>query len=203
MANLEEEKVLLLVNEQLKSGRTAIEVVESCRKGVCIVGEMYSQGTYYLSDLVMSEEIFKRVMSIVESFLPAEEKYHGLRIVMGTAEGDIHDLGKNIVVYLLRSHGFHVYDLGVNVPPEKFLEAVIKTGAKVVGISVLLTFCVGAVKKVVELIEEKGLRDQVKIVIGGYPADKTVREFTGVDDSAQDILKALEIIMKYDKQQDG
>lgn len=198
MADLDEEKTLSLVEEQLKAGRTAIEIVESCRKGVSIVGERYGQGHYFLSDLVMSEEIFKGVMKLVEPFLPAEEQHHRLKIVMGTVEGDIHDLGKNIVIYLLRSHGYQVYDLGVSVPPEKFLEAINQTGAKVVGISVLLTFCVGAVKKVVELIEEMGLRDQVKIVVGGYPADETVKEFTGVDDCAQDVLKALEIIKKYE-----
>ncbi|MEW6662625.1 MAG: cobalamin B12-binding domain-containing protein [Bacillota bacterium] len=193
MAELDEEKVLLLVEEKIQAGHTPLEIVEICRKGVEIVGQRYSDGQYYLSDLIMSEEIFKGVMRVVEPSITVYVPQHGFPIVIGTIEGDIHDLGKNIVIYLLRSYGFHVHDLGVDVAPEKFVQAVNETGAPILGISVLLSFCVGAVKKVVDLLKETGLRDKVKVVVGGYPVNQLVQEYTGVDYYANDVTQVLDI----------
>lgn len=107
MANLEEDNALALVKKKLMQGETAYEIVEQCRKGVEIVGKRYSEGTYYLSDLIMSEAIFKEVMDITELHLPKNGvETNGVQVIMGTIEGDIHDLGKNIVIYLLRSSGY-------------------------------------------------------------------------------------------------
>lgn len=196
MAELDEDKAIYLVKQQIQAGRNCIDIVEDCRLGVEIVGKKYSQGEYFLSDLIMSEEIFRRVMQVLEPYIAASNPPGGIPVVMGTVEGDIHDLGKNIVAYLLRSHGFCVYDLGVNVPPEKFIKAVDETGAHYLGLSVLLSFCVGSVKKVVDLLKEVGLRNKVKVVVGGYPVDDIVKEYTGVDAYAQDINQALKIFKK-------
>lgn len=196
MAELDEERTIYLVRQQIAAGRSSIDIVEDCRKGVEIVGQKYSQGEYFLSDLIMSEEIFRCVMQTLEPYMVSCNPPQGVSIVMGTVEGDIHELGKNIVVYLLRSHGFCVHDLGVNVPPEKFIKAVVETGAQYLGLSVLLTFCVGSVKKVVDLLEEVGLRRKVKVVAGGYPVDEIVKEYTGVDAIANDITQALKIFQK-------
>jgi len=194
MANLEEEKALALVRNKIKAGETAFEIVEQCRQGVEIVGKRYSEGSYYLSDLIMSEAILKEVMELIEHhFLINGTETNGIQVIMGTIEGDIHDLGKNIVIYLLRSSGYRVHDLGVDVPPEKFVEAIKETGANIVGICVLLTFCIGYVKKLVDLLEEVGLRDKVKIVLGGYPVDEQVKEYTGVDYVSNDAVLALDI----------
>ncbi|MGB4505215.1 MAG: cobalamin-dependent protein, partial [Syntrophaceticus sp.] len=180
MANLEEDKAITIVKKKIEAGETAFDIVEQCRKGVEIVGKRYSEGDYYLSDLIMSEAILKEVMEIIEPHFPKNgTESKGTKVIIGTIEGDIHDLGKNIVTYLLRSSGYCVYDLGVDVPPEKFVEAVKETGAKIVGVCVLLTFCIGYVKKLVDLLEETGLRDQVTIVLGGYPVDEQVKEYTG------------------------
>lgn len=196
MADLDEEQTLSIVQKQIASGRSSIQIVEDCRKGVEIVGQRYSAGEYFLSDLIMSEEIFKGVMKLLEPSLVTPNPPGGVPIVMGTVEGDIHDLGKNIVVYMLRSNGFQVHDLGVNVPPEKFVQAVNETGARILGLSVLLSFCVSSVKKVVDLLKEVGLRDKVKIVVGGYPVDRVVKEYTGADDYANDITQAIKILKK-------
>lgn len=194
MANLEEEKALALVRNKIEAGETAFEIVEQCRKGVEIVGKRYSEGNYYLSDLIMSEAIFKEVMDITEPHFPKNGvETNGVQVIMGTIEGDIHDLGKNIVIYLLRSSGYRVHDLGVDVPPEKFIEAIRETGAKIVGVCVLLTFCIGYVKKLVDMLEEIGLRDDVAVVLGGYPVDEQVKEYTGADRYANDAVNALEI----------
>ncbi|MFZ7101111.1 MAG: cobalamin B12-binding domain-containing protein [Peptococcaceae bacterium] len=193
MANLDEERTLLLAEQAILAGQTPQEIIEICKKGVEIVGKRYSDGQYFLADLIMSEEIFKGVMKIVEPHIPVNPSANGFSIIIGTIEGDIHDLGKNIMIYLLRSSGYKVYDLGVDVSPERFVQAVNETGAPVLGISVLLSFCVGSIKKVVDLLEEVGLRDQVKIVIGGFPVNQTVKEYTGADFYAKDLTEALEI----------
>jgi methylmalonyl-CoA mutase cobalamin-binding domain/chain len=194
MANLEEDKAIAIVRKKIDDGETAFDIVEQCRKGVEIVGKRYSEGQYYLSDLIMSEAILKEVMDIIEPHFPKNgTDSNGTKVIIGTIEGDIHDLGKNIVIYLLRSSGYKVYDLGVDVPPEKFVEAIKETGAKIVGVCVLLTFCIGYVKKLVDLLAETGLRDSVKVVLGGYPVDEQVKEYTGADYVSNDAVKALKI----------
>lgn len=195
IANLEEDKAIAIVRKKIEDGETAFDIVEQCRKGVEIVGKKYSEGKYYLSDLIMSEAIFKEVMDIIEPHFPKNgtESHNGTKVIMGTIQGDIHDLGKNIVIYLLRSSGYCVYDLGVDVPPERFVEAIKETGARIVGVCVLLTFCIGYVKELVDLLEETGLREKVTIVVGGYPVDEQVKEYTGVDYVTNDAVRGLEI----------
>lgn len=194
MANLEEDKAIAIVRKKIEDGETAFDIVEQCRKGVEIVGKRYSEGQYYLSDLIMSEAILKEVMDIIEPHFPKNgTESNGTKVIIGTIEGDIHDLGKNIVIYLLRSSGYKVYDLGVDVPPEKFVEAIKETGAKIVGVCVLLTFCIGYVKKLVDLLKETGVKDDLTIVLGGYPVNEQVKEYTGADYVANDAVIALEI----------
>jgi len=194
------EKTLALVREKLAAGVTPMEIVEECRKGIELVGAKYGEGVFYLSDLIMSEEIFRRVMEILEPLFPPSDSPEGVKIIMGTIEGDIHDLGKQIVVYLLRSSGFKVYDLGVDVSPEKFIEAIKETGASIIGICVLLTYCIGTVKKVVDLLEETGLREKVTVVIGGYPVNAQIKEYTGVDYYSNDALQGLEIFKRISRE---
>lgn len=193
MADLDEEKTLMLVEERIRAGCTSLEIIESCRRGVEIVGEKYSDSYYFLSDLIMAEEILKEVMQILEPHITVNGSPKGISVVMGTIEGDIHDLGKNIVIYLLRSSGFQVHDLGVDVRPERFIQAVNETKASILGISVLLSFCIGSIKKVVDLLVDAGLRDKVKVVVGGYPVNQQVQEFTGADFYANDVAEALKI----------
>jgi len=196
IADLEEEKTLALVREKIKAGETPLDIVEQCRAGVEIVGRRYSEEKYYLSDLIMSEEIFRGVMNILEPHFPKNIGQNGVKIVMGTIEGDIHDLGKNIVINLLRSVGFNVYDLGVDVQPEDFINCLKETGASILGISVLITFSINSVKKVIRLIEDAGLRDKVTIVIGGYPVNEKIREYTGADYFETDPIKSVELFKK-------
>lgn len=200
IADLDEEKAIALVEERISAGDTPLKIVEVCKRGVEIVGRRYGKGEYYLSDLIMSEEIMKGIMNIVEPLILDNVPTNGMTIVLGTIEGDIHDLGKNIILYLLRSSGFKVHDLGVDVSPEDFVRAVNETKAPILGISVLLTFCIGSVKKVVDLLEEAGLRDQVKVVVGGYPVNELVKDYTGVDYYANDVTKVYEICQQVTKE---
>ena len=141
---------------------------------------MYASGQYFLTELMFSGEIMQGLMAKLEPFIAAtgaEGKIIGT-VVIGTVSGDIHDIGKNIVVNLLRSHRFKVIDLGVDVPAEKFVEMVQTSGAKVVGLSALLNSTYPEMKNVVEAFKEAGLRDQVKVIIGGTVVSEAVREFT-------------------------
>ncbi len=193
IANLEEDTTLRLVKEKIESGETPLDIVEQCRIGVEIVGKKYSEEIYYLSDLIMSEEIFRGVMEILEPHFPKNIKQNEIQLIMGTIEGDIHDLGKNIVINLLRSVGFEVHDLGVDVQPDDFVKCVKDTRASIIGISVLLTFSMNSVKKVIRLLDEAGLRDNVTVVIGGYPVNERIREYTGADYYETDAVKAVEL----------
>lgn len=199
IADLEEEKVLALVQQQIKSGVTPLNIVEKCRMGVEIVGKRYSEEMYYLSDLIMSEEILRGVMEILEPYFPQSDNRNGTKIVMGTIEGDIHDLGKNIVINLLRSVGFEIYDLGVDVQPEDFVKAVEETGASIVGISVLITFSINSVKKTIKLLEKAGLRNKVTVVIGGYPVNERIRDYTGADYYETDAIQSVYLFKKIAK----
>ncbi len=194
IANLDEEKSLALVQSEINAGKSPLDIIEQCRQGVQIVGQRYAEEVYFLSDLIMSEEIMRGVIEILEPYFPKHQKGNGPKVVIGTVEGDIHDIGKNIIVYLLRSIGFQVYDLGVDVSPEAFIQAIMETGAKIVGISILLTFSITAVKKVIRLLSEAGLRDKVKIIIGGYPVNEKIREFTGADYYENDPIRAIDLI---------
>lgn len=197
IADLDEEKTLDLVREKIKNGETALEIIEQCRKGVEKVGEQYENGNYYLSDLIMAEEIFKEVAEIVEPHFPiniAGNQTSDVKVIMGTIEGDIHDLGKNIVTYLLRSAGYQVYDLGIDLPPERFIEAIRETGPAILGgVCVLLTFCIGSIKKLVNLLNESGFRDRTIVVVGGYPVNDEVKEYTGADYCTNDPNRVLSI----------
>jgi len=193
VVDLEEEKVFALVLDKVENGESALEIVEQCRLGVKGVGEKYSKGVYFLSDLVMSEEIFKNVMSILEPQFKNNIRKDVTPVVMGTIEGDIHDLGKNIVSYLLRSIGYEVIDLGIDVSPETFVRTIQKTGATILGISVLLTSCMDNVKKTIEMLNTFGLRSNVKVVVGGHPINHRVSSYVGADYFTSCGIKALKI----------
>lgn len=193
LKNLDEKKVNEEVEAMLKGGVPALDIINSCNEGMVAVGELFSEGKYYISQLIFSAEMLKQIMKQLEPMLEqgAAENVQG-KVIMGTVKGDIHDIGKNIVTTLLRGSGFEVIDLGVDVPPEKFVEAVKETGAKVLGLSALLNFTYPEMKNVVDAMAEAGLRDQVKIMIGGAPVDEQVRSFSGADFVADDAVAGVQ-----------
>ena len=194
LRDLDEYRVNELVDEKLAQKVSPIEIINDLNEGIVAVGELYASGQYFLTELMFSGEIMQGLMAKLEPFIAAkgaEGKIIGT-VVIGTVSGDIHDIGKNIVVNLLRSHRFKVIDLGVDVPAEKFVEMVQTSGAKVVGLSALLNSTYPEMKNVVEAFKEAGLRDQVKVIIGGTVVSEAVREFTGADAYATDAVKGIE-----------
>jgi len=192
LRDLNEKKVYDLVEQEVKDGVPAMEIVHACNEGMVGVGERFSTGEYFISQLIFSAEILKAVMKRIEPLLPKGEagKSAG-KVVIGTVKGDIHDIGKNIVITLLRSSNFDVTDLGVDVPAEKFVIALKETGARILGLSALLNFTYPEMKHVVEEVAKAGLRDKVKIIIGGTPVNEQVRQFTGADHYAADAVAGV------------
>ena len=194
LRDLNEQKFIELVDKQIEAGVPVMEIIEDCNAGMVAVGELFSQKKYYISQLMFSAEILKGAMKKLETLLAGEDNEGAQeKVIIGTVKGDIHDIGKNIVVTLLKGSGFHVIDLGVDVPAEKFVEAIKASGAKALGLSALLNFTYPEMKSVVDAVTAAGIRDQVKIIIGGAPVNEQVREFSGADYCAADAVAGVEI----------
>ncbi|MCX8171845.1 MAG: cobalamin-dependent protein [Candidatus Bathyarchaeota archaeon] len=185
--NLEEEKVIRIVENLLREGRDPSEILDVCRRAASLIGERFERCEYFLSELVFAGEIFNSVMRIVLPELKREVKPAGT-IVLGTVQGDIHDIGKNIFKAFAEAAGFRVIDLGVDVPPERFVEAVRSHNPDIVGMSGLLTISYESMKKTVEALREAGLRDRVKVIIGGGRVDEYVKRYTGADEWADNAM---------------
>lgn len=193
LADLKEAEVLEQVRRQLDAGADPLKVLAACQAGMVEVGRKFENSTYYISDLMMAGEIFKQIGELLAPKLKGAGGPTGGKIVAGTVKGDIHDIGKDIVVGMLKSANFDVTDLGVDVPPERFVEAVKQSGAEVVSLSALLTIAFDSLKATVEAFEQADLRDRVKIMIGGGPVDEKVCRFAGADAWGSDAQAAVKL----------
>ena len=194
LRDLDEKKVNELVEKEIAGGASALDIINACNEGMVAVGELFSKCEYFISQLIFSAEILKGVMKRIEPLLEGSVATGAKgKVVIGTVKGDIHDIGKNIVVTLLRGSGFEVIDLGVDVPAEKFVDALKQSGAKVLGMSALLNFTYPEMKNVVDAVAAAGLRDNVKVMLGGAPVNEQVREFSGADFAARDAVHGIEI----------
>lgn len=200
MANMREQEALNVAEKMLNDGEDPLRVLELCREAIEIVGKQFEVGKYFLPELVLAGEMLKRISKMAEPFLEQESEVRTERlgkVVIGTVEGDIHNIGKDIVTFLLDVNGFEVHDLGVDVPPQRFVEAIKEVQPEVVGMSALLTLAFESLKSTVEAIKEAGLRDQVKIMIGGGAVDEEVREYSGADAYGEDAMAAVNLSKEW------
>jgi methanogenic corrinoid protein MtbC1 len=182
MKELDEDKVKEMVDSELAKGTSPLDIVAALNQGVVGVGQLYESGEYFVSQLMFAAEILTDVMETLEPVMTRTGAMDPSRtVVIGTVAGDVHDIGKNIVGTLLKGSGYNVIDLGVDVPVKKFIEAVSTHKPKLLGMSALLSFTYPAMKEVVDTLVEKGLRDSVKVVIGGAPCNEEVRKYAGAD----------------------
>ncbi len=194
LRDLQEQKVYALVDDMIGNGVSPLTIVEECNQGMVEVGELFAQNKYFISQLIYSSEILKAVMAKLNPLLENMEKSESAgKVVIGTVKGDIHDIGKNIVVTLLRGAGFEVTDLGVDVPWERFVKALRESGAKVLGLSALLNFTYPEMQTVVERVRSADLQDQVSVIIGGAPCNEQVRQYCGADYYAKDAVDGVAI----------
>lgn len=197
LVELKEEETLAEVSRSLEEGVDPVVLVEELRKGMTVVGERFECQDYFLSELIMSAEIFKEAIALIEPHMDKSGRPSKGGIVIGTVKGDIHDIGKNIVATLLRCEGYEVHDLGVDVPPERFVEKLKETGIELLALSGLLTLAFDAMKETVDWLKEAGLREKVKVIIGGGPVNERVVEFAGADAFGRDAASAVRLANQY------
>jgi methanogenic corrinoid protein MtbC1 len=198
LADLKEEDALKIVEEKLNAGENPFKILEDVRLGMEIVGNRFANNEYFISDLLYAGEILRAVTEKVKPKLATTKEAKSLgKVIIGSVAGDIHDIGKNIVVFMLEANGFEVHDLGVDVPPEKFVEEIKGTGATIVGLSGFLTLAFDSMKKTVEATEKAGLREKVKIMIGGGQITEEIRRYTGADAYGRDAMDAVTLTKKW------
>ena len=198
LADLKEQEALKIVKDRLSAGEEPLKILEDARKGMEIVGKRFADSEYFIPDLVYSGEILKEITELVKPKLAksAEAKRLG-KVVFGTVAGDIHDIGKNIVVFMLDVNGFEVYDLGVDVPAQKFVDKIKESGAPIVGLSGFLTLAYDSMKQTIEAIKDAGLRDKVKVMIGGGQISEEIRKYTGADAYGKDAMAGVSLAKKW------
>ena len=199
LADLKEDDLLKLTKKRIESGDDPMKVLEDSRKGMEIVGRRFADGEYFLPELVYSGELLKQVTEIVKPHITetvTDTKRLG-KIVLGTVSGDIHDIGLNIVDFMLDVNGFEVFNLGVDVPADKFVEKVRETGSPIVGLSGFLTPAFDAMKETVEALEKAGLRESLKVMIGGGQIDDEVRKYAHADAYGKDAMEAVALAREW------
>jgi methanogenic corrinoid protein MtbC1 len=194
LAELDEAGVETLVQKGLDQKIPPEQIISELSAGITEVGERFRREEYFLSELIYSGEIFKNTMAILQPLCKASvDAKDKAVVVMGTVQGDIHDLGKNIVITMLECAEFKVVDIGVDAPPQRFVEAVVDSKASLVGMSMLLTTVFDAARDTVAAITQANLRDKVKIMIGGSVTNEDVRRAIGADFWGSDAAAAVDI----------
>jgi len=196
MADINVDGTVNACREALAAGISPAMVVNALSEGMRIIGERFEAGEYFLSELIMAGEIMNEAQGIIRPYFEIGQVKRKGKVVMGTVEGDLHDIGKNIVASLLSSVGFEVTDLGVNVPAERFVQAVRDVEPDALGLSALLRATVPEMRNVIEALKRAGLRQKVKVVVGGLPLNEEYARRLGADYYAEDAWKGVEIIRK-------
>ena len=196
LGDLNQESVKELVGKALEAGLHPNQIVlEGLSHGLEIVGQRYEAKEYFLADLLMAAYLMKSAVETLRPHLEKEKveiEFLG-RVVIGTVQGDIHDIGKNLVVSMLSLAGFDVYDIGIDVPPEKFVAEVKKAEANIVAMSALLTMTAPMVKTVIDALEKAGLTKKVKTLVGGRAVTREFAKQIGADGYGEDAIEAVEV----------
>jgi len=199
LSDLKEQEALDTVKKKLAAGDDPMKILADAREGMAIVGERFGSGQYFIPDLIYSGEILRGIAQLVEPYIKGSKtqiKKLG-KVIIGTVAGDIHDIGKDLVTFMLDISGFEVYDLGIDVPVKNFVDKIKETGATVVGLSGFLTLAFDAMKETIDAIKKEGLRDKVKIMIGGGQIDDMVQNYVGADAWGKDAMAAVTLARQW------
>jgi corrinoid protein of di/trimethylamine methyltransferase len=186
-----------LADQALSTGVDPLDAIEQGFKpGMDVVGEGFARGELFIPDLMMSGEAMKVAIAALEPELMKRKQQRRVlgRVVIGTVQGDIHEIGKTLVATMLSASGFDVHDLGVDVSAQQFVDTVRDVGADVVGLSALLTTTILNQEAVIQNLKESGLREQVKVIIGGVPASQEWADEIGADGYAENATEAVEVV---------
>ncbi|MFN8597533.1 MAG: cobalamin-dependent protein [Anaerolineae bacterium] len=196
ITEMREEDAVRTANDMLDRGVNPIEVLDSCREAMSVIGQRFEAGDCFVPELILAGEILRQISDVVKPKISqtANVKKAG-RVVMGTVEGDIHDIGKDIVTFMLDVNGFEVKDLGVDVPAAKFVEAVKDFQPQVVGLSGFLTLAYDPMKNTVAAMRAAGFTG--KVMIGGGQIDEQIRQYTGADGYGKDAMAAVALAKSW------
>ncbi len=185
---------LAAAKEALAAGVKPVEVVsEGISPGMAEVGRLFEEGEYYVPDLLMAARATKEIFTILRPLLAETGVKPTARVVLGTVQGDLHDIGKNLVAAMLEGGGFEVVDLGVDVPPEKFITAVKEQKPQILGLSALLTTTMPAMRKAMEALGAAGVRQEVKIMVGGAPVTEEFAQAIGADGYGENAAASVDL----------
>jgi 5-methyltetrahydrofolate--homocysteine methyltransferase len=191
LVDFDEEAVLGEVSKRLNAGEEPIPIIRDLQRGMGLIGDRFNTGEYFLSELLMSADLFTQAMEILEPRLEGAAMETIGKIVIGTPKGDLHDIGKNIFCTVAKAAGFEVYDLSVDVPAERFLEKVEAVKPQILAFSALLTTAFRSMKEATDLLKERGLRDSLKVIVGGGVVNETVKNYIGADGYTSDAMDGL------------
>jgi methanogenic corrinoid protein MtbC1 len=197
-ANIQEPEVMRLTDELLTGGTDPVKILDACRQALDLIGQRFEAGEAFVPELVMAGEMMGQITARIKPHLTEQAEQAGQgTVLMGTVAGDIHDIGKDVVVFMLEAGGFKVVDLGVDVSPSAFVDAIRDCQPEVVGLSGLLTLAFTSMKETVDAIQEAGLRDSVKVMIGGAPVDEHVQAYAGADAWGKDAMSAVALAKQW------
>ncbi|HEX9116997.1 MAG TPA: cobalamin-dependent protein [Anaerolineae bacterium] len=194
IADMDEEGALALTSQLLDGGTAPTAILDDCREAMGIVGKRFEAGEYFIPELILAGEMLKSISAEVKPRLVGDhEAKKGAKVVVGTVKGDIHDIGKDIVVFMLDVNGFEVYDLGIDVPVQAFVDKIAEVKPAVVALSGFLTLSYDSMKETVAAIAAAGLRAGVKIMVGGGTVDEQVCKYAGADAFGLDAMAAVSL----------
>jgi methanogenic corrinoid protein MtbC1 len=198
LADLKEDEALKVTKERLAKGENPLKILEDSRKGMELVGKRFSSGEYFIPDLIYSGEILKEINDIVKPKMTESLKTKKIgKLLLATVAGDIHDIGKDIVGFMMDISGFEVIDLGIDVPKEKIVEAIKSNKPQIVALSGFLTLAFDSMKETIDAIKAAGVRNNVKIMIGGGQIDEEVKKYTGADAYRPDAVSAVTLAKEW------
>lgn len=198
MADLDEDSVLEMAKEALNLGKENVtKAMEACQEGMTQVGQLFEDGEYFVGDLIFAGEIMVGVMDILRPALAGEGGKKVGRMILCTVKDDLHDIGKNIVKAMLEAGGFEVLDLGIDVAPQTIVETAKKENIKIIALSGVLTLALNSMKDTIDAFKEAGIRDQVKIIVGGNPVSESAAVSMGADDWAYSPQKTVRVCTEW------
>ena len=193
---MREDDALKIVNELLDSGAAPLEILDACKKAMDVIGKRFEAGESFIPELMMAGEMLTQITAVLKPRMTEEASEEKLgKVVIGTVEGDIHDIVKDIVAFMLGLNGFEVTDLGVDVPAVKFVKASKETGATIVGLSGFLTLAFDPMKDTVAALKAAGL--DIKVMVGGGQIDEQIKEYTGADAYGRDAMAAVALAKEW------
>jgi 5-methyltetrahydrofolate--homocysteine methyltransferase len=201
MVEMKEQEALERAKDLISSGEDPLKILNACSEAMETVGKRFETGEYFLPQLILAGEMLRQISEMLKPTL--KDKTTSVtseslgKVLIGTVKGDIHDIGKDIVTFMLQVNGFNVLDLGIDVPPSKFVDAIKDFQPQVVGMSCLLTLAFESMKETVEAIENSGLREEVKIMVGGGQVSEMVRDYANADAYGEDAVSAVRLAKNW------